>query len=126
MHPSPQRVPEPAPANATSPVGEINGRVNQLTLVQHTLQYGANPTMIAGIAMIIVQMQSQAAYPDVQLTLTSSIGSLERSASFFDGTWHGYDLTHHLIDLIKHTESLLGLPWTNNGRLGCPQQPCNQ
>ena len=28
--------------------------------------------------------------------------SLERSASFRDGTWHGYDLTHDLIDPWFH------------------------
>ena len=97
-----QRAPEPAPASATPSVGEIDGRVDQLALVQQTLQNGATPTMIAGFAMIIAQMQSQAAHPDVLLTITSSIGSLERPASFRDGTWHGYDLTHDLIDPRSH------------------------
>ena len=58
--------------------------------------------MIADFAMIITQMQSQAAHPDVLLTITSTIGLLERSASFHDGTWHGYDLTHNLIDRRSH------------------------
>ena len=67
-----------------------------------------NPTMITGFALIIAQMQSQAAHPDICLTITKSIGSLERSASFRDGTWRGYDLTHDLIDLEF------------------PRQPCNR
>ena len=54
--------------------------------------------MIAGFAMIIAQLQSQATHPDVLLTITSNIGPLERSVSFRDGTWHGCDLTHDLID----------------------------
>ena len=58
-----QRVPEPVPARTTSPVVEITGRVDQLALEQKTLQNGATPRMIAGFAMIIAQMQSQAASP---------------------------------------------------------------
>ena len=58
--------------------------------------------MIAGFAMIIAQMQAQAAHPEVLLTITSSIGPLQRSATFRDGAWHGYDLTHNLIDPRSH------------------------
>ena len=83
-------------------MGETIGRVDELALVQQTLQSGATPTMIAGFAMIIAQMQSQATHPDVLLTITSSIGSLKRSASFLDGTWHGYGLTHDLIHRRYH------------------------
>ena len=36
--------------------------------------------MIAGFAMIIAQMQAHVAHPEVLLTITSSIGPLERSA----------------------------------------------
>ena len=83
-------------------VGEVNGRVDQLALVQQALQDGATPTMIAGFAMIIAQMQAQAAHSKVLLTITSSIGPLERSANFRDGALHGYDLTHNLIDPRSH------------------------
>ena len=58
--------------------------------------------MIAGFAVIIAQMQSHATHPDVLLTITSSIESLEPYATFRDGTWHGYDLTHDLIDPSSH------------------------
>ena len=92
------------PSNASTPtsVGEVNGRVDQLALVQQALQDGSSPTMIAGFAMIIAQMQAQAAHPEVLLTITNSIGPLERSATFRDGAWHGYDLTHNLIDPRSH------------------------
>ena len=83
-------------------VGEVNGRVDQLASVQQALQDWATPTMIAGFAMILAQMQAQAAHPEVLLTITSSIGPLERSATFRDGAWHGYDLTHNLIDPRSH------------------------
>ena len=58
--------------------------------------------MIAGFAMMVAQMQAQAAHPEVLLTITSSIGPLERSATFRDDIWHGYDLTHNLIDHRSH------------------------
>ena len=97
-----QRAPETAPTSSTSSIGEIDGRVDQLALVQQTLHNGATLTMIAGFPMIMGQMESQAAQTDVLLTITSSIGSLERSASFRDGTWHGYNVTHDLIDPRSH------------------------
>ena len=83
-------------------MSEIDGRVDQLALVQDTLLNGATPTMIAGFAMIIAQIQAQAEYPDVSLTITSRVGPIERSATFRDGTWQGYDLTHSLIDPRSH------------------------
>ena len=101
--PNSQQNPQPrVPPNTLPPVGEVNGRVDQLALVQQALQDGANPTMIAGFAKIVAQMQAQAAHPEVLLTITSSIGPLERSATFRDGIWHGYDLTHNLIDPRSH------------------------
>ena len=86
-------------ASTLTSVGEVNGR---LDLVQQALQDGATPTMIAGFAVIVAQMQAQAAHPEVLLTITSSIGPLERSATFRSDTWHGYDLTHNLIDPRSH------------------------
>ena len=105
--PSNQQNPRPLAPNSTStstalPIGDVNGRVDQLALVQQALQNGSTPTMIAGFAMVIAQMQAQAAYPDVLLTITSSIVPLERSATFRDGAWHGYDLTHNLNDPRSH------------------------
>ena len=73
-----------------------------LAKLQHALQNGDTPTMIAGFAMIIAQMQAQAAYPEVLLTITSSVRPLERSATFRDGAWQVYDLTHNLIDPRSH------------------------
>ena len=95
-------IPNTAITSTTSTIGEVNGRVEQLALVQDALQNRATHTMIAGFAMIIAQMQAQAAYPEVILTITSSIGPLERSATFRDGAWYGYDLTHNLIDPRSH------------------------
>ena len=81
-----QGVPNSTSTSTTSPIGEVNGRIDQLALVQQALQDGATPTMIAGFAIVLAHMQAQAAYP-VLLTITSSIGPLERSATFRDGTW---------------------------------------
>ena len=71
-----QQAPEQTSTSTIPPLGEIGGRVDQLALVQQTLQNVATSTMIAGFAMIITQMQSQATHSDVLLTITSSIGSL--------------------------------------------------
>ena len=98
-------------SNTLQSMGEVNGRVDQLALVQQALQDGATPTMITGFAMIVAQMQAQATHPEVLLTITSSIGPLERSATFRDGVWHGYDLTHNLIDHRSHM--LYGEPDTH-------------
>ena len=103
--PAPQnaaRAQQTTRSDAPPMMSEIDGRVDQLALVQDTLLNGATPTMIAGFAMIIAQIQAQAAYPDVSLTITSRVGPIERSAIFRDGAWHGYDLTHSLIDPRSH------------------------
>ena len=89
-------------SNTLQSMGEVNGRVDQLALVQQALQDGATPTMITGFAMIVAQMQAQATHPEVLLTITSRIGPLECSATFRDGVWHGYNLTHNLIDHRSH------------------------
>ena len=108
-------------------VGEVNGRVDQLALVQQALQDGATHTKIAGFAMILAQMQAQAAHPEVLLTITSSIGPLEHSATFRDGAWHGFDLTHNLIDPRSHM--IYGEPnrppWTKNDLSASPLLPSN-
>ena len=103
--PAPQnaaRTQQTTRSDAPPMTSEIDGRVDQLALVQDTLLNGATPTMIAGFAMIIAQIQAQAAYSDVSLTITSRVGPIERSATFRDGAWHGYDLTHSLIDPRSH------------------------
>ena len=97
-----QRPPEPEATTAPGSARKVNGRVDQLALVQSSLQNGATPTLDTGFAKIIAQMQTQAIHPHVVLAITSSIGSLERSVSFRDGTWHGYDPTHVLIDPRSH------------------------
>ena len=87
-----QRAANSLTTSTPTSVGEVNGRIDQLALVQQALQ-DATPTMIAGFAMIIAQMQAQAAHPEVLLTITSSIGPLERSATFRDGAWQGSTCT---------------------------------
>ena len=103
--PAPQnaaRTQQTTRSDAPPIMSEIDGRVDQIALVQDTLLNGATPTMIAGFAMIIAQIQAQATYSDVSLTITSRVGPIERSATFRDGAWHGYDLTHSLIDPRSH------------------------
>ena len=81
-----QGIPNTASTSTISTIGEVNGQVDKLALVQDALQNGATPTMIAGYAMIIAQMQAQAVYPEVLNTITSSIGPLERCATFRTST----------------------------------------
>ena len=75
-----QKQPDPGTSSAHVPVGKLNDRVDQLALVQSTLQNGATPTFFAGISMILAQMQTQDEHSDVILTISSSIGSLVCSA----------------------------------------------
>ena len=103
--PAPQnavRTQQTTRSDAPPMMSEIDCRVDQLALVQDTLLNGATPTMIAGFAMIIAEIQAQATYSDVSLTIISRVGPIERSATFRDGAWHGYDLTHSLIDPRSH------------------------
>ena len=69
-----KRLHEPGTSSAPAPAREINGRIDQLALVQSTLQNGASPTLVTGFAMINAQRQTQATHPDMILTITSSIG----------------------------------------------------
>ena len=87
-----QQLHEPGTSSATPSPGEINGLVDQVALVQNTLQTGATPTLVACIAMFIAQMQAQCDHPDLVLTISSGIGSPMLAARFQDGVWHGYDL----------------------------------
>ena len=75
------KLPEPGAFSATSSPGEIDSRFDQLMLVKNTLQIGATPTLVAGIAMLIAQMQAQIEHPELALTVSSGIGSLVRAAS---------------------------------------------
>ena len=93
-----RQLPEHGTSSATTSLGEITGRVVQLALVQSTLQNRATPTLVAGIAISIAQLQAQTDYQDLVLTVFSGIGSLVRAASFQDGVWHSYNLTHSIAD----------------------------
>ena len=98
-----QQLPEPGTPLTTTPVGEIDGRVDQLALVRSTLQNGATPTLVAGIAMLMAQMQAQVDHPDLVFTVSSGIGSLVRSSQFQDGVWHRDDLNHSIGNPRSHS-----------------------
>ena len=98
-----RQLPEPGTSSATTSPGEINDRGDQLALVHNTLQNGATPTLVAGIAMLIAQMQAQTDHPELVPTVSSGIGLLVRAASFQDGVWHGYNLTHSISDPRSHS-----------------------
>ena len=111
-------LPIPSLLNTTRPI--INGcfitqpnRMPAPTSQQNQQQHASNlhcnvgtPTSVGEVngrvAMILAQMQAQAAHPEVLLTITSSNGPPERSATFRDGAWHGYDVTHNLVDPRSH------------------------
>ena len=59
-----QQLPEPGHPPLSAPVGEIDGKVNQVALVERTLCNGTTPTLVARIAMLIARMQTQADHPD--------------------------------------------------------------
>ena len=76
------RMPAPSPANQRS------GPQQQLPEPWH------QTTLVAGIAMLITQMQAQVDHSDLVLTTPSGIGPLTRRACFHEGLWQGFDVTH--------------------------------
>ena len=96
------QLPEAGFSSTTTPVGEIDGRVDQLALVQNMLRSGATPTLVAGIAMLIAQMQAQKDHADLVLKVSSGIESLVRTVRFHDRVWHKYDITHSIGDIRSH------------------------
>ena len=80
------------------PVDEAQATIDQLGLVQSTLQEGAPPTLVTGMTMLIAQMQSLEMHPDFTLSISVGIGSYRRTAELHNGTWRGHDLTHHFDD----------------------------
>ena len=89
--------------STSAPVGEINGRIDQVALVERTLRNGAIPTLVARMAILVAHMQTQIDHPDLVLTITSGIGSFTRTAPFQDGIWHGFDLIHDLDNQSSFT-----------------------
>ena len=87
----------PAPVPSL-PVDRAQATVDQLGLVQSTLQEGAPPTLVTGMTMLIAQMQSLEMHPDFTLSISVGIGSYRRTAELHDGAWRGHDLTHHFDD----------------------------
>ena len=84
------------------PVQESQTRIDQLGLVQSTLQEDPSPSLVTGMAILIAQMQSLEIHPDFTLSISIGIGSYRRTAEFHNGAWQGHDLTHHFDDHRSH------------------------
>ena len=84
------------------PVEESRTRIDQLGLVQSTLQEAPSPSLVTGMAILIAQMQSLEIHPDFTLSISIGIGSYRRTAEFHNGAWQGHDLTHHFDDYRSH------------------------
>ena len=91
---SPRNCPSYRSSCASTPVREKNSRVDQLAVVQGTLQNGATATLVAGIAMLVARMQAQVDHPGFVLTVSSGIGSLV------------YDLTRGIGNPRSHSTNL--------------------
>ena len=76
------QLPEVGNPTTTASVGEIYARIDQVALVERTLRNGATPKLVAGMAMLMAQMQAQIDHLDLVLTITSGICSLIRTAQF--------------------------------------------
>ena len=73
-------------------------RIDQFALVRDRLVQGASPELVAGIAMLIQQMDSQQNNTEMSLTITTAFGPFVKNATFNNGEWQGNDLTHKLTD----------------------------
>ena len=98
------------------PVEESQTRIDQLGLVQSTLQEAPSPSLVTGIAILIAQMQSLEIHPDFTLSISIGIGSYRRTAEFHNGAWRGHDLAHHFDDHRSHLRygEPNTLPWSSN------------
>ena len=89
-----QRLPESGTSKTTAPTMELLGRIDQIALVENTLGAVASPKLVAGIVMLISQMQSQEQHPVSTLSITSGVGTFHSTATFHGGAWRGHELTH--------------------------------
>ena len=83
-------------------VEESQTRIDQLGLVQSTLQEAPSPSLVTGMAILIAQMQSLEIHPDFTLSISIGIGSYRRTAEFDNGAFQGHDITHHFDDHRSH------------------------
>ena len=84
------------------PVEESQTRIDQLGLVQSTLQEAPSPSLVTGLAILIAQMQSLEIHPDFTLSISIGIGSYRRTAEFHNGASRGHDITHPFDDHRSH------------------------
>ena len=88
--------PRPVFSVSPLPVEEPQTRTDQLGLIQARFHFGAPPTVVTGMAMLIAPMQTVETHPDFALSI--SIGSGSYTAELRSGAWQGHDLTHHFDD----------------------------
>ena len=73
-------------------------RVDQVQLVRDRFTNGASPNQVAGIAMLLQQMEAQTSNPDAEVSIRTSYGPLQLCATFRRGEWIGHDFTQRLSD----------------------------
>ena len=95
-------------------------RISQSALVENRLTAGVSPTVIAGLAAILAQMESQEQAPLLTLTITPAFPGFSRSMTYQNGVWSGHDLTHHFTDdrsSISYSPSNRGVEQNQSLRL---------
>ena len=70
-------------------------RTSQTAFIRDRLDQGLSPATVAGVAVIIAQMESQVQAPLLSISITSGFPGFQRSMTFQNGVWSGHDLTHH-------------------------------
>ena len=84
-------------------------RVDQVSVVRDRISTGVAPDMVAGMAMLIRQMESVRQNSGLSFTLTTSFGgALTRTVTYANGEWSGHDLTHELTDI--RSSAVFGTP----------------
>ena len=117
--------PRPVSSVSSLPVEEPHTQTDQLGLIQASLQSGAPPTLVTGMAMSIAQMQTLEAHPDFTLSISVGIGSYRRTAELRNRTCQGHNLTHHFDDNrsnLPYSEPATPSPMVQQDSLGPDQQ----
>ena len=114
----PQTIPTPMPVrqptNVTRTIHQQvqsvhqSQRPNQARMVIDRFANGASPNLVAAVAMIIQQMEEQTSHPALRLSITTSYGPLNLTATLSQGEWCGNDLTQPISD--PRISQTLGLP----------------
>ena len=73
-------------------------RVSQVQYIEERLRNCNSPVAVAVIAAMLAQLETQQVLPNMILSLVAEIADFQRTMTYQNGSWDGYDLTHPFLD----------------------------